>query len=218
MQFPLVKEYTQEQILEKTKNSAQLSKNILQEISLILKPGITESQARDQALEIHKHFGVEKCWHNPYIRFGENTILTFKDKPEVDRTLREDDIAYVDIGPIINGVEGDVGQTFVFGEDKLFQSLKTQSEKLFLFGLEFWRKEKPTGIVLYEYIKDLSKKNGFIFNLNPAGHLIGSFPHKGWKEGLNTYPYYPEPGYWILEIQIRDNDLPYGAFFEDVLL
>ena len=54
--------------------------------------------------------------------------------------------------------------------------------------------------------------------LAPAGHLIGSFPHLGWKEGLNNYPYLPEPGIWILEIQIRHPELPYGAFYEDVLL
>ena len=67
-------------------------------------------------------------------------------------------------------------------------------------------------------MNNLAKEAGFDFNLNPAGHLIGSFPHKGWKEGLNTYPYVPEPGYWILEIQIRHTEKSYGAFYEAVLL
>lgn len=218
MQFSLVKEYTQEQILEKTKHSSKISKDLLNEILLVIKPGITESEAKIKAQELHEKFGVQKNWHNPYIRFGTNTILTFQDKSKEDRVLEENDIAYVDIGPIIEGVEGDVGCTVVFGENKLFHDLKSQSEKIFSLGVEFWKREKPTGIELYEYIKKQTENVGFLFNLNPAGHLIGAFPHKGWKDGLNTYPYCPEPGYWILEIQIRDKKEPYGAFYEEILI
>lgn len=218
MQSQAVKEYTQEQILERTKYSSKISKDLLNEVLLVLKPGMRESEAKLKAQELHAKFGVQKNWHNPYVRFGKNTILTFQNKSTEDRILEENDIAYVDIGPIIDGVEGDVGCTVVFGENKLFHDLKFQSENIFSLGLKFWKKEKPTGIELYEYIKKQTESMNFLFNLNPAGHLIGAFPHKGWKEGLNAYPYYPEPGYWILEIQIRDKKEPYGAFFEDVLL
>ncbi|NDG05259.1 MAG: hypothetical protein EB121_07950 [Alphaproteobacteria bacterium] len=56
------------------------------------------------------------------------------------------------------------------------------------------------------------------FNLDPAGHLIGAFPHRGWKEGLNNFPEAVVPGTWILEIQVRHPTLPFGAFYEDLLL
>ncbi|MBI3591226.1 MAG: M24 family metallopeptidase [Candidatus Melainabacteria bacterium] len=218
MQSPSVTEYTQQQIIEKTKQASNVAFKLLHEISKIIKPGITETQARIKAQEIYEKHGIKKSWHKPYIYFGTNTILTFMDKPKEEKTLQEKDIAYIDIGPIIDGVEGDAGHTLVFGNNSLFNELKLQSSRIFNLGVDFWRKNNPTGIELYKCIYKLTEEAGFIFNLNPAGHLIGSFPHKGWKEGLHTYPYPPEPGYWILEIQIRHPEKPYGAFYEAVLL
>ena len=218
MQIQSVEEYTNTQVLEQTKYAAKVAHELLLKISEAIKPGISESQAKVKSFEIFEKSGVKKHWHNPYIRFGTNTILTFKDKVEKNIILQEEDIAYIDIGPIIDDVEGDAGHTLIFGENKLFKELQSQSENIFKLGSEFWRKSKPTGIELYKYIIDLAKKTNFKFNLNPAGHLIGSFPHKGWKEGLHIYPYVPEPGYWILEVQIRHPEKPYGAFYEAVLL
>lgn len=218
MQYPQVFKYTQEQVLEKTKHSAKIAHELLLKISEAIKPGISESQAKVKSFEIFEKYGVKKNWHNPYIRFGTNTILTFKDKVDKDIILQEEDIAYIDIGPIVDGIEGDAGHTLIFGENKLFKELKSHSENIFKLGVQFWKESKPTGIELYKYITDLTKKASFDFNLNPAGHLIGSFPHKGWKDGLHTYPYMPEAGYWILEVQIRHPEKPYGAFYEAVLL
>ena len=218
MQSPQVKEYTSSQILEKTKHASEVAFRLLGEVSKIIRPGISENEVCTKTFEIFKTHGVKKSWHNPYIRFGSNTILTFLDKSKEEKILQEEDIAYIDIGPIVDNIEGDAGHTLVFGENKLFQELKFQSERIFNLGVESWKKNNPTGIELYKYIHELTEGAGFVFNLNPAGHLIGSFPHKGWKEGLNTYPFCPEPGYWILEIQLRDKKLSYGAFYEKVLL
>ncbi len=218
MQTPQVFEYTEKQVLEKTKHAAKVAHDLLKVICLEIKPGMTESKAKIKALELHEKFGISKNWHNPYIRFGTNTVLTFKDKSGSDNILQEEDIAFIDIGPIVDGVEGDAGCTVVFGNNKLFCNLEEQSEKIFQLGVDFWRKNKPTGIELYGYVQKETTKAGYIFNLDPAGHLIGSFPHKGWKEGLHTYPYCPEPGYWILEIQIKHPEKSFGAFYEAVLL
>ena len=218
MQSPLVAEYTQKQVIEKTKYAVKIANELLKEISKIIKPGISESEAKKKAIELYERFEIKKNWHNPYIYFNTNTILTFKDKPKEEKILQEEDIAYIDIGPIIEDVEGDAGQTLVFGKNSLFDELKFQSELIFKMACNYWRENNSTGIELYKYIYKLTKEAGFIFNLDPAGHLIGSFPHKGWKDGLNTYPYPPEAGYWILEIQIRHPEKSYGAFYEKVLL
>ncbi len=218
MQAPQVSEYTELQVIEKTKHAAEIAERLLNDISQIIKPGISEGKARKEALKLYEKYGITKNWHNPYIFFGTNTILTFKDKTKEELILQKEDIAYIDIGPIIDGVEGDTGHTLVFGNNPLFKELQHQSEKIFNSSVDFWRKNKPTGIELYDFVYKETENSDFIFNLNPAGHLIGSFPHKGWKEGLNTYPYIPEPGYWILEIQIRHPEKSYGAFFEAVLL
>ena len=218
MQTKEVKEYTEGQIIEKTKHVSDIAFKLLYEISSFLKPGISEGKARIKAQEIFEKYEIKKSWHKPYIYFGTNTILTFMDKPKEEKILQEEDIAFIDIGPIIDDIEGDAGHTFVFGKNLRFCNLKSQSENIFNLAITFWKKNKSTGIELYNYIHKLTNNAGFIFNLNPAGHLIGSFPHKGWKNGLHTYPHTPEAGYWILEIQIRDPKLSYGAFYEKVLL
>jgi len=136
--------------------------------------------------------------------------------------LQEEDIAYIDIGPIIdiNGfkIEGDVGQTCVFGNNPLFHELKAASESIFKQARQYWETHHPTGVALYQYIEQLVHQVGFKLNLEPAGHLIGSFPHSGWRDGLNHYPFPVNAGLWILEIQLRHPTEPYGAFYEAVLL
>lgn len=218
IQSPAVSQYAESQVIEMTRQAAEKTDALLQEITAFLKPGVTEGQARDFALTVFKRHGVSQKWHNPYIYFGSNSILTFLDKPVEEKTLQEEDIAYIDIGPIVNGVEGDAGQTVVFGNNPLFHEMKQQSERIFQLAVTYWREKNPTGVELYEYIHKLTQEAGYVFHLNPAGHLIGSFPHKGWKDGLNTYPFTPEPGLWILEIQFRHPELAYGAFYEAVLL
>lgn len=214
-----VEEYIKKQALIKTKHAAKVADELLNEVTSMLKPGVTEEEITKKAIELFKSKGVEKNWHNPYIRFGENTILTFKDKPTKNITLKEEDIAYIDIGPIIDDTEGDVGYTVYFGENKLFKDLKEKSELLFNMGVEYWRKENPTGIQLYEYLVTQANEFGYDCNLPKGGHLIGLFPHAKWsKENLGKYPYEVYPGMWILEIQIRHPQKPYGAFYERILI
>jgi methionine aminopeptidase len=218
IEVPNVTEYAQRQIIEKSRYAANVAKDYLYEISRIIQPGITEGEARQEAVEISKRMELQTYWHKPYIYFGSNTILTFRDIPTEEKTLQEEDIAYIDVGPVIDDVEGDAGMTLVFGNNPLFHDLKHQSERIFAMARQYWLDNQPTGIELYKYVYQLTEETGYVFNLDPAGHLIGSFPHKGWKNGLHTYPCPVEPGLWILEIQLRHPEIPYGSFYEEVLI
>lgn len=222
-QHEAVAQYSARQMIEMTRTAHQTAWQILEEISATLKPGITEAEAREAAQVIYVQHGVEKSWHRPHIYFGSHTLLSAYDpKPSEILTLGENDIAYIDIGPIISvdgvDIEGDVGQTLVFGDNPMFHQLKAATETIFTQAREYWLSEQPTGIALYQHIAHRSEAAGFTFNLEPAGHLIGAFPHLGWKNGLNHYPHTPEPGIWILEIQLRHLTEPYGAFYEAVLV
>jgi hypothetical protein len=71
---------------------------------------------------------------------------------------------------------------------------------------------------LYQYLRQEAQNSGVVFNLNPGGHVIGAFPHhRAWRHALSDYPHIPQPGIWILEVQVRHPDLPYGAFYEALL-
>ncbi|MBY0450222.1 MAG: aminopeptidase P family protein [Cyanobacteria bacterium] len=218
-----VKHYATEQILARSQEASQLANQMMARIAEQLKPGMKESVARRTAMHVFEAAGVTTLWHRPYIYFGKNTVLTFRDKPQTDETLQESDIITIDIGPVpleVDGLqfEGDVGCTLVLGDNPLYIDLKNQCERINTLSRAFWKEQRPTGIALYNYIHQLAKEAGYVFQLEPAGHLIGTFPHTGWKAGLNTYPEPVEPGIWILEIQIRHPELSYGAFCEDLLI
>lgn len=218
-----VAKYSEKQVVSLTQAAHERAWQLLEEISAFLKPGVTEADTVAFAHEAAKQMGIAKNWHQPHIYFGSHTLLTAYDPlPPENLTLQENDIAYIDIGPVIPvdgfNIEGDVGQTFVFGDNPLFHRLKTASERIFEQGRQYWETHNPTGIDLYQHIEQLAKEAGFQLNLEPAGHLIGSFPHSGWREGLNHYAFPAEAGLWILEIQLRHPTEPYGAFYEAVLL
>jgi Xaa-Pro aminopeptidase len=81
-----------------------------------IKPGMLEEDARQVARETLERLGSHKGWHKTLIRFGTNTTKNFLDPSEPNVRLRDDDIFFVDIGPIWDGSEGDGGDTFVVGK------------------------------------------------------------------------------------------------------
>jgi methionine aminopeptidase len=199
-------------------NVANLAQKILDDIALIIQPGISELQATEAAHVIFKTYGIEKLWHQPLIRFNKNTLCTFLDKPNTNYILQEEDIAFIDIGIVKDGIEGDVGKTIVFGQNKEFLHLKNTGEIIFQDAIKFWESKNPTGIKLYEFIYAQTKKHRVAFNLPTAGHLIGAFPHThAWTKGINTYPEKLSGKRWILEIQIKSETQPFGAFYEGLL-
>lgn len=208
--------YCADQDVEKAISSARLAHQILDEIIAAIAPGVRESEIKEFALQRFAAHGIERTWHPPYVRFGEHTLLTFMDKGKEDRTLADRDIAFVDIGIVKDGIEGDAGRTIAFGDVKL-EELATISKTIFDEARAFWLAHNPPGITLYEHIYGLAERMGVAWNLDPAGHLIGAFPHRGWKRGINNFPNTIESGKWILEIQIRHKELPLGAFYEDLL-
>jgi hypothetical protein len=59
---------------------------------------------------------------------------------------------------------------------------------------------------------------GWKLNLEIKGHRVSDFPHAIYRGGnLGDFDAVPNPGLWILEIQIAHPSKPYGAFYEDLL-
>jgi Xaa-Pro aminopeptidase len=211
-------QYAANQDIAKSQEAARLAHAILDEILDFVKPGVRESEVKAHAFSLYEKHGIERPWHMPYIRFGANTLLTYRQKARDDLTLKETDIAFGDIGIVKHGIEGDAGRTIVFGRNDVFKNLVTASKDIFDEMIAFYRNNDPTGIELYEVTREVTKKRGFAFNLDQGSHLIGAFPHKGWKGGLDNWSHKMAKGVWVLEIQIRHPDLPCGAFYEDLLL
>ena len=210
--------YIEQQNVSHALAAAKLAQKILNEVMQALKPGVRESEIKQFALDCFSRHGIERTWHPPYVRFGSNTLLTFQERAKDDAILAESDIAFIDLGIVHQGIEGDIGRSVAFGENPEHAHLVASSQTIFSEAVSFWQRQNPTGIALYEHIYGLARKFNVDWNLDPAGHLIGAFPHRGWKRGINHYPEHIESGKWILEIQIRHKTLPFGAFYEDLLI
>ena len=67
-------DYTDQQDIEKLKTVNAESWAILDKICDAIKPGVKESEITAYCFELYKQSGVDLIWHNPYVRFGKNTV------------------------------------------------------------------------------------------------------------------------------------------------
>src|ERR1700754_2827187 len=103
----------------------------LREIARRITPGMTEPEAVALAGEVLADAGMQRIWHPSLIRFGANTLKTFRQRSAPDTRLGHHDIFFVDLGPVFDGHEGDVGDTFVLGDDPLMHACAAAARELF---------------------------------------------------------------------------------------
>jgi len=191
----------------------------LAQIAAAIQPGMTEATARLLAKDILQQSGVERLWHPVIIRFGSNTCKIYSEPSEKDTVLQENDIFFIDLGPVYAGHEGDVGATFVVGNKVEQQHCAAAAGTLFRRVREHWLQQQSSGSALYLYAEQQAAALGYELNLAIKGHRLCDYPHKLYAGGnLGDFGGVPRAGVWVLEIQIKHPTLPIGAFYEDVLL
>jgi Metallopeptidase family M24 len=89
----------------------------LRQIAANIMPGMVEEDAAAMAREVLGTMDMRKGWHRVIVRFGPNTTKDFMAKSEPGVVLGEQDIFFIDIGPVYGETEGDAGETFMFGDD-----------------------------------------------------------------------------------------------------
>jgi Xaa-Pro dipeptidase len=184
--------------------------------------------------EIHElarsRFGLRRHWHKRIARAGENTMLTYYDEPD-DRRIRDDDIVYLDFGPVFDAWEADFGRTYALGPDPAKHRLVSDISSAFGRGKDLYRRTPTlTAGGLYDYVAGLAAQAGWEFGAPTAGHLIGRFPHERLPGDLRRFSIRhgndlllrePDangmPRHWILEIHFIDRRRRIGGFFEELL-
>jgi methionine aminopeptidase len=203
--------------LEKLIQARNIAREITYELSSMIRPGMTEDEAHVLYKSICSKYPIEKQWHPPKIRFGPNTICNFKDQ-SAPYTLQEEDIFFIDIGPVIDGHEADYGETFTVGEIYEEKNIAHTSKKVFEEVVNYWNINRVCGEELYDYASERAEHYGYILNLGNDGHRIGDFPHHiHFKGGIPEMDEVIIPNAWILEIHLLNQTRTYGAFFEDLL-
>jgi methionyl aminopeptidase len=207
--------------VEKMLNARRKTTEAVLRIAERIKPGMLEEDARRVGQETLEALGSTQGWHKTLVRFGRNTTKNYVDASEPDVRLTEDDIFFVDIGPIWDDTEGDGGGTFVVGSqpDADMKRCTVDVKRIFETVRQQWMASTMTGKELYDFAIGAAADLGWILNLGLTGHRLSDYPHKAHFAGtLGTVSIHPSPNLWILEIQIRHPSKPFGGFFEDLLL
>lgn len=219
------------QLIEAEKKAADLFKTM--ELRKLIRPGITEKELNKAVYALaFELYGIKKFWHKRIVRSGKNTLLPYRENPP-DLVLQNDDILFLDFGPVFDEWEADFGRTYVIGEDPKKLKLKSDIEKAWQDGKEYFLKNQSniTGAELYAYTVELAKKYGWSYGNEHCGHLIGNFPHEQ-IEGEETVNYiHPENNlkmkrigkdgellHWIYEIHFIDEKEEVGGFYEQLMV
>jgi Xaa-Pro aminopeptidase len=192
---------------------------LLHSVRAEIRPGMTEAEAIEIYQDHLLKSGAEKQWHPPKLRFGVNSLRAFREPSAPDVRLKSEDIFFIDIGPIYEGYEGDVGQTFVIGNNAAQLRVKAECEKIFAEIRDLFCRQNLSGQALYGRAEALAQQQGYqLVGEGAQGHRIGDFPHAvHYRGSLRHYQQNPSAGRWILEIQLRDLANEVGAFFEDLV-
>lgn len=197
----------------------------------ILAPGVRETEASDAIRDLAGElFGVRRFWHKRIVRAGENTLKPYRENPP-DRVIAEDDIMFLDFGPIFEEWEADFGRTYVLGDDPVKQRLRDALPVVFDAGRRYFDEHQDiTGAQLYAYMLKLAEDAGWEFGGWHAGHLVGQFPHEtiaGDKIDSYITPGSDNPMrrndrtgqrcHWILEVHLVDHERRIGGFYEQLL-
>ncbi|CBW24959.1 putative aminopeptidase [Halobacteriovorax marinus SJ] len=187
-------------------------------IATRIEVGMSEDDAHIVVDQVLNELGCEKKWHPSKFRIGRNTLKSFKEKSDLSIRLQEDDIFFIDIGPVFYGHEGDYGETFVVGNNEEFQKIKSASEEVFKVTAKEAEEKKLTGPALYDFAEAYTEKLGYKFNDMMKGHRLGDFPHAIFtRSSLADSEIVPNANLWVLEILITDKEQNFGAFFEDLI-
>jgi len=178
-----------------------------------------------------RDFGVTVHWHKRVVRAGPNTLCTFYDDPPV-HVIGPQDTVYVDLGPVFEEWEADIGRTYALGNDPEKKRLVADLPRLFdIVKAHYEASPDITGAELYRFAQQAAGTAGWLFGGTIAGHIVGEFPHAqrvpGDRDLHRIAPANPKPmrdpdanGHardWILEIHLVDRARTFGGFYERLL-
>jgi Xaa-Pro aminopeptidase len=197
----------------------------------IISAGVSEREASEaiKALAAER-LGVEKHWHKRVVRAGVNALEPYHSNPP-DRVLADDDIVYLDLGPVFEEWEADFGRTYVLGEDPEKHRLRDTLSVVWSAGRDHFESMPDiTGAQLFAYMVEQGAAHGYEWGGTIAGHLVGDFPHadaEGDKDYSRIAPANDRrlrgvdsagnAAHWILEVHLVDRQREIGGFYEELL-
>ncbi|MFC3207622.1 M24 family metallopeptidase [Aquamicrobium soli] len=196
-----------------------------------IKAGRTEREIEQDIRALaREQFGIERDWHKRIVRAGINTLSVAADNPPV-RVVGDDDMVFLDLGPVLEEWEADVGRSYAVGADPRKHALCAELPRQFdIVKRHFEENPYISGAALYAFACASAEAAGWKFGGKIAGHIVSEFPHAripGVKQLHHVSPENPEPmrnrdangrvRHWILEIHLVSPDGAFGGFYERLL-
>src|SRR6202050_3257956 len=118
----------------------------------LIRSGVKESEINESVYALAgSMYGIERYWHKRIVRAGRNTLAPYDENPP-DLTVGEDDILFLDLGPVFEEWEADFGRTFVLGPDPVKLKLRDDISKAFIAGKEHFKSNPDiTAAELYRH-------------------------------------------------------------------
>lgn len=221
---------TRTKLLNAEKIAVQLFEAVEKNNLIIAGKPEAQLAAEITSLALEK-FGIKDHWHKKIVRTGANTLATYSENP-ADKIIQEEDILFIDFGPIVDGYEADLGRTYVIGNNAARLKLKNDVEKAW-YEIQAWFQQQTTvkASALFKYVVDKAIAYGWTFGGEIAGHIVGKFPHEQPIDPksleLDIHPdnhndmFLPDANgnkrHWILELQFIDKERQMGGYFEQLL-
>ncbi|HEY1659525.1 MAG TPA: M24 family metallopeptidase [Candidatus Sulfotelmatobacter sp.] len=216
-------------LLEAQRKASALFADV--ESNKLIRPGLSEMEINEAIYALaEQKYGISRYWHKRIVRAGRNTLAPYDENPP-NLTVGEDDIVFLDLGPVFEEWETDFGRTFVVGDDPLKHKLCRDIEAAFVKGKAYFHHHPDiTCAELYGYAQTLASEMGWEYGGPIAGHLIGIFPHEKISDDKITLYVHPQnpnrmktldangrKRHWILEIHFVDRVRQIGGFYEELL-
>lgn len=202
------------------------------EAEALIAPGRSERAIEQDIYRLaRERFGVETHWHKRIVRSGPNTLAVAADNPPL-REVGADDMVFLDLGPVFEEWEADVGRTYAIGPDPLKQALVRDLPLQFEAIRRYFLEEGDiTGADLYAFACQSAEAAGWRFGGQIAGHLVAEFPHARLYSDQHTGRIRPEnlarmrrpdslgrTRYWIIEVHLVEPEGRWGGFYERLLV
>jgi len=79
------------------------------EIQNLIRPGQTELQINEAIYKLAEQtYGITPYWHKRIVRAGRNTLAPYDENPP-NLTVADDDLVFLDLGPVFEEWEADFG-------------------------------------------------------------------------------------------------------------
>jgi Xaa-Pro dipeptidase len=104
-------ERTEEAIVAGLLDAQAKARGLFSEIQSkgLIRPGAKETEINANVYDLAaKLYGVKQHWHKRIVRAGRNTLAPYDENPP-DLTVTEDDIVFLDLGPVFEEWEADFG-------------------------------------------------------------------------------------------------------------